>query len=275
MVSRIWLINAVLALLVAFFGLKAYGVWFQEDKGNKIPEMTQNPIQTIAKPLRISDKGKIPLESEYDALMALNLFSPERIEILPDETNPKEGKETITTVQQKNLEQNLKRITLYGMVITEDSAEALVSDIAVASTGRVKRALGRTKTTKPKVRKVKWIKVGDSLGEFQVAEIKPDGILLKAGSMTFDLPLYDRERVKRRAPVRPKAGPTLVGIVGKKPPTTEGETKKKTLPIPVAKGTAPPKTAPGETGTYEDFLKRTGNKKQLELYQNKKKETVR
>jgi hypothetical protein len=43
MVSKIWLVNAVLALFVAFFGLKAYEVWFQENMEMKLPEMTQKP----------------------------------------------------------------------------------------------------------------------------------------------------------------------------------------------------------------------------------------
>ena len=271
MVSRTWLINAILALFVAFLGLKAYGVWFQENKGMEIPKMTRSPIPRVAKPLGVLDNIKIPPEPEYSALMSLNLFSPERTEVLPDETKPNEGKKAISTAQQKNLEQFLKKITLYGMVITEDSAEALVSDIAIKSTVRRGKTLNHKKLA---VKQTKWVKVGDTLGEFQVAEIKPDGILLKAGSMTFDLLLYDEKRIKNRAPAQPKAGPTVVGIAGEKL-VVKGKTEKGTLPAPLKKRTEAAQASPSipseAADTYEDFLKRTGNQKAIKNYQNQKR----
>ena len=214
MVSKIWLINAVFALLVAFFGLKAYEVWVQENKGLGIPEMARKPTQGVAKSVGMLDKRKMPPESEYNALMAKNLFLPERTEIFPDETKTNEVKAVISPAQQKNLEQFLKRITLYGMVITDNFAEALVSDPTFKPVFKRGTKLGVQKTPKEnrrKVKQTKWVKAGDVLGDFQVESIKPDRVLLKAGGQSYALLLYDKEKVRIRAPVKPKTGPTVVG----------------------------------------------------------------
>ncbi len=281
MVSRIWLVNAILALFVAFFFVKAYEVWFEENKGMEIPKTVQNPIPSDPNSLEVLDKINIPAESEYSVLMTQNLFSPERTEILPDEAKPAEGEETISAAQQKNLEQSLKKITLYGMVITETTAEALISDVVVAPAVQKGRTLNRNRI---KINKTKWVKVGDALGEFQIADINPEGILLKAGSATFDLRLYDAERIKKRVPVKQKEGPTVVGIAGAKP-EVGGDTVKGALPVPVEGKIAPPPSAPPPSApppsddkvasekadNYEDFLKRTGNKKALEAFREKKR----
>jgi hypothetical protein len=170
------------------------------------------------------------------------------------------------------------------MVITDHSAEALISDIALVSTLRKGRLRSRKKI---EPRKTKWVKVGDALGEFQVAEIRPDGVLLKAGSTTFNLLLYDGEKIKNRAPARPKEGPRVVGLAEEKP-GIGGKKEKGSLPVPIKEGsktsigrftsesgrekrcTGKPNSskAQGAADNYEAFLKRTGNKRQLEVYQS-------
>jgi hypothetical protein len=274
MVSRIWLVNAVLALFVALFFVKGYEVWFAENKGMEVPKMVKNPISHDLNSLEVLDKIQIPDESEYSVLMTQNLFSPKRTESLPDEANPAEGaegKETVSAAQQKNLEQFLDKITLYGMVITESSAEALVSDVVVAPAVIKGRAPSRNRI---KVKQTKWVKVGDDLGEFQIADITADGILLKAGSVTFDLRLYDAERIKKRLPVKPREGPTVVGIAGGKS-EVKGDTEKGALPVPVKRKSASPpsddKVSSGKAEDSEAFLKRTGNKRALEVFREKKR----
>ena len=62
------------------------------------------------------------------------------------------------------------------------------------------------------VRQTKWVKVGDTLGKFKVVSIKPDGVQLKVGGESFDLLLYDKEKLKKRGPAKPKTGPNVVGV---------------------------------------------------------------
>ena len=205
MVSRIWFVNVILALLVAFLGLKAYGVWSQENSG--IPAMAEKPVQRVVKPLGTFHERKVPPESEYDALMALNLFSPERTEVLADETTPDEKTKTLSAVEQKNIEQNFSKFTLYGMVITDDSAEALVS---CPTTPLVFKRGTKPKRTQA-VKQTKWVKAGDALDDFKVVAVKPDRVLLEAGGESYDLLLYGNEQVKNRGSAKPKPGPTVLG----------------------------------------------------------------
>ncbi len=255
MLSKVWLINVVLVILMAFFGLKAYGVWFQENKGTEIPEMAKKPAQRITKSLVY--ERKIPPESEYDALMVLNLFSPKRTEIMPDEAKPDEKVEKLSSVEQKKIQEKFSKLTLYGLVITNDFAEALVSYLAIKPVlnsepkpvfkrGRARAARNKNIT----VKQTKWVKVGDTLGDFKVMAIKPDRVLLKGGDQSYDLLLYDKDHIKNRGPAKPRIGPTVVGV-SVNPPFTNVEGKKPTIPLTVKKvttaakvgiGAAPPAT---------------------------------
>jgi len=238
MLSRIWLTNAILVLLVVFFGLKTYGVWFQENKGLEIPERVQKPTQGVTKPLGTFDESKIPPESEYNALMSLNLFSPERNEIIMDKTDPDKKIKQLSAVEKKNIQLNLKKLTLYGLFITDDSAEALVSHQATKPVRRRgTKLISKNKSLSKKnltVKQTIWVKAGDTLGDFEVVAIKPDRVLLKAGGQFHDLLLYDKENIKSRRPAKPKTGPTVVGV-SVKPPVTNIKRKNPTLPSTVKK----------------------------------------
>jgi hypothetical protein len=251
MFSRIWIANVILALLVAFFGLKAYGVWFQENKGFKISGKALKPVHRVAETVGMLDKVQISPESEYDSLMTLNLFSPDRTEILVDEVKPSEGMETKSPAEQVNREQFLKRATLYGMVITEGSAEALVSNPTPKPVIRQKRRLGiqkKPETKRLKVKQTKWVKAGDAFGDFEVVAIKPDRILLKAGGQSYDLLLHDKEKVRTRGPARPKTVPTVVGA-DVRPSVQKVKGKEVNIPLRVKKGTKLKKGTKVKKGT--------------------------
>ena len=216
MLSRIWLINAVLALVVIFFGFKAYGVWVQGNKGFEIPDMAGKPAQGISKPTEALHKRKIPPESTYDVLMTLNLFAAERAEIIPEAAKPDEKSKKLSAVEQKNTQQYFKSLTLYGLVITNDSAEALVShpvEKPVLKSGKAVIPKNRRRNIKRlTVKQTQWVKAGDTLGDFKVVSIKPDRVVLKAGDQSYDLLLYDKDNLKKRAAPKPKTGPNVVGV---------------------------------------------------------------
>jgi hypothetical protein len=127
MFTKIWLINAIMALFAVFFGFKAYGVWVQGNNGFDIPEMTQKLAQRIPKPAEALHKRKIPPETKYKVLMSLNLFAPERTELIPKAVKPDKASIKLSAADQKKVKQYLNNLTLYGLVITNDSAEELVS----------------------------------------------------------------------------------------------------------------------------------------------------
>ncbi len=216
MLTKVWFINALMAFFVVFFGFKAYGVWVQGNKGFDIPEMAQKPAQGIPKSQGALHKRKIPPESTYDVLMSLNLFAPQRTEIIAEEAKPDKKSEKLSAAEQKNMKQYFRNLTLYGLVITDDSAEALVSHPVA------KPVLKSRKTTIPKntrrsikrltVKQTQWVKAGDTLGDFKVVSIKPDRVVLKAGEQSYDLLLYDKDNLKKRAAPKPKTGPNVVGV---------------------------------------------------------------
>ena len=250
MFSRIWLFNGILALFVVFFGLKAYGVWIEGSKGDDIPEIgRKNPLGVTNPPKALYDI-KIPPESKYDVLMTLNLFTPERTEIIPETKKQDEKSKKLSAVEQKNIKQYFSSLTLYGLVITDDSAEALVSYSVLASglkgrkTATPKNRRGNVQ--RMKVKQTKWVKAGDTLGDFKVVSIKPDRVLLKAGEQSYDLLLNDKEKPKKRVPAKPKTSPNVVGV-SVAPKLAKGKgtippTDKKGLAIKALSGIAPPPT---------------------------------
>jgi len=224
MFSRLWLINALMLLCATFFGLKAFAVWSEgESPVLETGNAENRQVQTVKIPVQGITKREVPPESTYEVVMEKNLFSPKRIE-----PKPETGKQDAKNVggespTQKQLEVVLKGISLFGVVITDDYAAALVTDIGnmpSSSKGRrlPKRMLGTNK--------MKWVKVGDTLGDFEVAGITDDRVLLKAESIKYDLLLYDKDKPKIRASVKPKSKPAVVSTAGKDLATV-GKTPKK------------------------------------------------
>ena len=217
MLSRIWLINAILALLVVFFGLKAHGVWIQGNKGGEIPEIAQKkPTRGVTKPSKELYDIKIPPESKFDVLMSRNLFSLERTEIISETEKQDEKSKKLSTAEQKNIKQYFSNLILYGLVITNDSAEALVSYPGLKSALKSRKIAipenRRRNIQRMTAKQTKWVKAGDTLGNFKVLSIKPDRVLLKVGDQSYDLLLYDKEKFKKRGPAKPKTGPNVVGV---------------------------------------------------------------
>ncbi len=235
MFTKMWLINAFMAFFVVFFGFKAYGVWIQGSKGFGLPEMVQKPAQGIPKPEGVLHKRKIPPESRYEVLMSLNLFSPQRTEIIPGKANLDKASKKLSAVEEKNIKQYFSKLTLYGLVITDDFAEALVSYPVEKPVFNGRRtAIPRNTRRNIKqmtVKQTQWVKAGDTLGDFKVVSIEPDRVLLKAGEQSYDLLLYDKEKLKKRGPAKPKMGPNVVGFSVK--PEAGLRVTKEPLKLPV------------------------------------------
>jgi hypothetical protein len=236
MISRIWLINVLLAVFVAFFGFRAYGVWSQERPDAQTNEKTRKPSQAIHRPGTLLNKRQVPPEKDYAALINQNLFSSERIEVLPEDKEPAKEEKKLYGVEKKNLEEMLDKMILYGLVITDDSAKALVSDVSYKPVVRMGRKLKLKKLT---VGKTKWVKSGDTVGEFEVTKIESDRIGLRVKGNDYHLLLYDKEKLKPHASVKQKGGPIIVGLAVTKSVTPEKPGTKKAR-IPGKKPSAAP-----------------------------------
>jgi hypothetical protein len=221
--SKIWLINISLAVFVVFFGIMGFDVWLKGDE--TIPE-----IQTAKSPEKpLPGKGimerTMPPESAYGIVAEKNLFSSNRSESIPEKQKP------------GPLKISEKMIFLYGVVSTGDRKKALISNPEPGS-----------EAGKGPAAKDKWVKVGDTIGNFSVAEIRKDRIILTQGANTHEILLYDKNKPARQTAVAQKsAAPTVVAT---------GSTA--TVPAAAAKpGTEPPasriaegKSAPAPAGEY-------------------------
>jgi len=237
--SRIWLINTCLALLVTFFGVKAYGIWFGGDKPG--PEMQAvEDRRTLPQKRSFSRviKKRVPPESTYSVVMSKNLFSKQRQELNPAEKDRKGKDGAGSSLEEKDLQACLGRITLYGVVITDDHKTALV----VYNEKKGTSSKARHPQNKTDAKTTKWLKEGDTLESFKVAGILEDKLLLMAGGNSYDLLLYDKDRPKSRVAIRQAPSPsgtTKQVTDSKKPPesTAKGKdiTESKTArPNPLA-----------------------------------------
>jgi hypothetical protein len=240
MISKIWLINFILALFVAFFGFRAYGVWSREQPNIHTSPKSGKTSTTVQRPGSLSDKRPTPPEKDYAVLMNQNLFSPERREILPEEKKPAQAVEKLQAAEEKNLENMLDKMVLYGLVITEDSAKALVSDVSFKPVVRMGRQL---KLKKLSVGKTKWVKPGDTVGEFKVTKVEKDRIRLEVKGNGYDLLLYDKEKLKPHAPVTSTEVPKVVGAAQPQGEKSLKSTEEKP-PVPQQKELAPPAVQP-------------------------------
>jgi len=204
MSSKIWLINLILAAAVVFFGIKACRVW---------SEGKQWPVKagSIQKPAPLPEKKiairSAPPETEYEVVVGNNLFNLNRNEVAPKATVPptevKKEDPKATGPRLKVLERFHQKTNLYGVVIVDDQKEALI-DMIPAKLG--------VRTVQ---RSVKRVRVGDSLGMFKVKEIGPTTVVLTAGGYEWPVSLFDKDKPKKRVPVKKPVDPVVIGDVPK------------------------------------------------------------
>ena len=208
MFSKIWLINLVLAVFAVFFGLKAYGVWSEEKKSS-------SEVRPIEKPSSRSEKRivtrRMPPESVYAAVVEKNLFAPGRTESRPGESE--------SGPDVKQLMVAVKRIIVSGVIMMDDYEAALVSTLK----HRIDRRRSKTNAGEWES---KWVKVGDTIGDFQVAGIKEDRVIFTQGAKEYEIFLYDKDKPKRQIPVTKKAKPKVVTVAPKKRTTRPQVSKR-------------------------------------------------
>ena len=155
MFSKIWIINFTLLLLAVFFGVKAYGIWFEREKTGLEAVGAGGPETGIE--IGVVKRGISP-ESAYEIIVQKDLFIPERTGVLP------EGSVLEKKVGSK-LTVHGKKVVLYGVVITDSCEMALISNP------------GAGKGEKGTV----WIKADETIGGLKVPGIKEDRLFVTEG----------------------------------------------------------------------------------------------
>ncbi|RLB84345.1 MAG: hypothetical protein DRH24_05280 [Deltaproteobacteria bacterium] len=200
MIQKIWIINIGLVALVIFFGIKTFGVWSKKEK-----QVFDSGAVKREKPLRNKSvvKRRMPPESAYKDVVEKDLFSRDRAEFIVEEP------EIEPEAEQPKMPG--KKMVLYGIVLIDDYKSALISN----------------PDRKPNERKDKWVKINDSVGDFKVADIHKDSVVLAQGADKYEILLYDKDNPKKRARVIKSSRPALITTKQAKPSVSNRKTLRK------------------------------------------------
>ena len=238
--------------LILFFGVLALGVqnyevWSRSAGAVTKREVPKKPEAKTEAPSAASSKGEaagetIPRDA-YKAIAEKNIFHPERQEF-PASAGAEQGKPS-----------GRPQITLYGVVVAGEHQSA-----TIVNPGR---------TLMKGEREAKTVKLGDRIGDYKVASIQEDRIVMESAGDSFEVLLYDpnapKKRMEAKTPVQPVAvtssvagpapTPGAPAAPAPAPPsrTLPGSPTPNVLPAPpVAQPTpqgAPPKPAEPSPGT--------------------------
>ncbi len=197
MSRRFWLINLLLMFILVLLSVKVYEVWTRPTTRGLEPVASKPKPVASSLPVSVGGKKETAPAKGFQSISEKNLFSPDRKEF-PILASPGGGKGT-----------GRPTVALYGVTLGEDYQAALITNPG----RRPERGDRETMS----------VKVGDKVGEYQVAKISADRITLENEADSFDVLLYDPSQPKKRvAPATPT------------PPTTARPT-----PTPATPGPSP------------------------------------
>jgi hypothetical protein len=138
----------------------------------------------------------------------------------------------------KLLEETIRQISIYGVMIVDDEKRALIKSPGMPVSEERKRMPSPPPAGPPAGEEIKWVKVGDGLNRFTVNDIKSTGVVLSAEGLVFDVALYDKDKPKERTPIPKAEGPIVIGAQGVPGAAAVSgvakEAKKEGLPEPAA-----------------------------------------
>ena len=181
-------LNILLCFLILFIAIENYQTWnrsadFLPDSGivyKKLETKNENP------PMMVSTKEPTSIQS-INLISGKNIFTPERkdfpVSIVPAIA---ETQKTIVHPQ----------VVLYGVTIADDYQSA-----TVVNPGRPLRKDERETLT---------IKIGQKIGEYKLAKILPDRIVMENDGDNFEVLLYDPKNPRKRMEVRAEIEPAMI-----------------------------------------------------------------
>lgn len=232
MISKIWLVNLGLAFLVVFSGVRAAGVWFQDDGQVLTRKASEKPVERAPEKKMVAIS--LPPDSSFAPIVEKNLFSPDRKEPVVEQEPAAGPKEDITELKIPG-----KKVALYGVVLVEDIRKALITNLE----------------KKGKEREFVWIREGEIIGNFKVARIEKDKVFLEENGRQYEIALYSDDKPERRPVPVPEGKPTVI---------VPGEERKREVPsappaVETKRSAPPPSPTPHpssvakEKGGEEDY----------------------
>ncbi len=204
MVSKIVLINIGLSLICGFFVLKTYQVW-QEDpiavhlSANRASDRASKATKSQSSN-KVSHAKQILPKSAYQDTATKNLFAAERSEYKPAEP------EIEAPVEVEIPKVDGRQISLFGVVLLDGYASALISDPEI----------------KPGGKPTRWVKPGERIGQLKVDEILKQSVILSGNGKKYRISLYDNKKQRSGGAVAQSSKPTVV--------TTKSKPKISTKP---------------------------------------------
>lgn len=176
----------VLAILCLFFTRNAYQIMQQRQAVRPAPPPSI-AAPTNAGAANASRKRPKAVPPIAKTAIELNLFSPERIEYVPPPPKPVEE-------VKKELKLPGRKIALFGVVMMENYQKALIQDPYRQSGQPLHR----------------WVKTGDTIGDYTVRTIENQGIIVASAGERYTVPLYDAEKRRDLHAVQKSNQPTVV-----------------------------------------------------------------
>ncbi|RJP84114.1 MAG: hypothetical protein C4518_19610 [Desulfobacteraceae bacterium] len=204
MVSRVWIVNALLAVGLVICWMNIWDVW-QTDTG-MVPVVLSEEKGKAAKSFKTPPENGILSDADYQSVVAHNLFSATRTAPSPEAAKTEPVDEEVRISGEK--------VVLYGVVIFDKYKTALINNPG----DQEKNIQNR------------WVKEGDNIGNLKVREIHHDQVVLSDAEGSYRVLLHDPEKAPKNS-VSPKSSPSSqpkVVSVGETPSSVS--TSVKTTP---------------------------------------------
>jgi len=164
----------LLVILVVLVGVKVYRIW--EEGLPELPSpVNEKPTVSTQKERRGSLRS---LRRSTVNIVKKNLFDPKR----------GVGGEKVAEPTPQS-QQNVEEFVLLGTMITSGGRKAIIRVSPTAGSGVVRGRRRQVKTKSNRAGEVRRMSLGDSVGEFQLAEIQPYKVILKKGPEQVELVL--------------------------------------------------------------------------------------
>jgi hypothetical protein len=215
MTQRYGVLCSLLFFIVLILGYENFSAWStpelpgaKKESGRKVEgKVESNP--GVAAP-----KETAPREA-FNVIGEKNIFNPDRKEF------------SVAAAGMAAKPVTRPQITLFGVVMAGPYESA-----TIVNPGR---------TLHKGERETKTIRVGESVGDYKLAKILPDRIVMEGGEDSFEVLLYDPRSPKRRLEIKTPTAPAAVT-------STSPSAMPPGIPPPTSPGTVvPPSTIPGMT----------------------------
>lgn len=193
MVSRVWIVNAILAVGLVFCWMNIWDVW-QADT-DMSPATQSSEKGKVSNPFKALPGKGILSDADYQSVVDRNLFSPNRTAPSPETVKAEPVEEEVRISGEK--------VMLYGVILFDTYKAALVNNPEDQAKGNQNR----------------WVKEGDNIGNLKVREIHQDQVVLSDTEGSYRVLLYNPEKAAKTSSIQkssPSSQPKVVSV-GEKP----------------------------------------------------------